>query len=323
MDLLSDILSRLRLSGTLYFRTSFTSPWSVRVPPFAGVARFHFAHRGRCLVRIAGIANPVQIEQGDLIIVTRGAGHTLYCDPKTEAGAILLDEVVRESGFTGSGILVHGGSQTDQETQLICGHFAFDPNASHPILAALPAFLHIRNYGERAGAWMESTLRLIGAEAGRAELGSDIIALKLSEILFAQALRSFLAGEGARLTVWSALAEPRIARALQAFHADPAGGWTLNALAQSAGMSRAAFAGEFGRRMGMTVLAYVTQWRMQIARQLLADTGLAMIEIAERAGYGSEAAFGRVFKKHCGQSPAAFRRLTQQHQLPPQLAAAE
>ncbi|HSM43265.1 MAG TPA: cupin domain-containing protein, partial [Afifellaceae bacterium] len=53
MDLLSDILSHMRLSGTLYFRTSFTSPWSIRVPAFRNVARFHFAHRGRCLVRIS------------------------------------------------------------------------------------------------------------------------------------------------------------------------------------------------------------------------------------------------------------------------------
>jgi len=323
MDLLSDILSKLRLAGTLYFRTSFTSPWSIRVPAFENVSRFHFAHRGRCLVRISGIDSPVQLEQGDLILITRGAGHTLYCDPRTEAGAILLDQVVRESGFTGSGILVYGGSDANQETQLICGHFAFDRNARHPILEALPAFIHIRNFGERSGAWMENTLRVIGAEAGRQELGSDIIALKLSEILFAQALRSFLTNEGAHLPVWSALAEPRIARALQAFHGDPARAWTLDALAHAAGMSRAAFAAEFGRRMGMTVMAYATQWRMHIARQLLADTGLAMIEIAERVGYGSEAAFSRVFKRYCTQSPAAFRRREQQSEISPRLEAAE
>ena len=51
-DLLSDILTRLSLRGTLYFRTSFTEPWGVRVPAFSNVARFHFVHRGECVVRV-------------------------------------------------------------------------------------------------------------------------------------------------------------------------------------------------------------------------------------------------------------------------------
>ena len=83
MDLLSDILSCLKMSGTLYFRTSFTSPWSIRVPSFENVARFHFAHKGRCLVRIEQEKVPVLLEQGDLLIIMRGAAHTLYCDPET------------------------------------------------------------------------------------------------------------------------------------------------------------------------------------------------------------------------------------------------
>ena len=98
MDLLSDILSQLKLTGTLYFRTSFTSPWSIRVPSFEKVSRFHFAHRGRCLVRVEADKDPVLLEQGDLIIITRGAAHTLFCDPSTENPALLLDQVVEESG---------------------------------------------------------------------------------------------------------------------------------------------------------------------------------------------------------------------------------
>ncbi|MEM7191119.1 MAG: cupin domain-containing protein, partial [Pseudomonadota bacterium] len=221
MDLLSDILSRLRLAGTLYFRTSFTSPWSVQVPAFQNVSRFHLAWKGRCFVRIGGVAAPVMLEQGDLIIITRGATHTLYCDPGTENQAVVLDEVLEESGFTGKGTLVYGEPGTDLETQLVCGHFAFDPLASHPLIEALPSHIHIQNYGEAAGAWMENTLRLIGAEAGKDTLGSDLIALKLSEIVYAQALRTYLGAEGPRKPVMSAFCDPSIARALTAVHEDP------------------------------------------------------------------------------------------------------
>lgn len=307
MDLLSDILSRMRLSGTLYFRTSFTSPWSVKVPAYENVARFHFAHQGRCFIRVEGEPTPVRLDQGDLVIITRGASHTLYCDPTTETQAMTLDRVVELSGFTGSGTLVYGELGTDHETQLVCGHFAFDKHASHPLIDALPSHIHIAKYGEASGGWMENTLRVIGAEAGKGQLGSDLIAQKLSEIIFAQALRTCLnsAADGLPLT---GFADPNIARALQAIHGNPAHPWMLEELSAIAGMSRTSFATKFAHSVSMTPLGYITHWRMQIARQMLAETDTPIIQIAEAAGYQSEAAFGRVFKKHFDAAPATYRR---------------
>lgn len=311
MDLLSDILSRLKLTGTLYFRTAFTSPWSIKVPPFENVARFHFAHRGRCFVRVAEGANPLLLEQGDLIIITAGAGHTLYCDPKTEDLAVKLDEVVEQSGFTGRGTLVYGDHGTNHETQLVCGHFKFDASAHHPLIDALPSHIHIKNYGEAAGSWMEATLRVIGAEACQDDMGSDLIGLKMSEIIFAQALRSYVNSDGANTPILAGFSDPPIARVLQAIHQDPGFAWNLEDLTGIAGMSRTSFVNRFAKRMSTTPLNYITQWRMQIARQLLADTGAPMIDVAENAGYNSEAAFGRVFKKHFDIAPAAYRRQQQ------------
>ena len=37
MDLLSDILAVMKLRGTLYFRTAFTAPWGIEVPPYENV----------------------------------------------------------------------------------------------------------------------------------------------------------------------------------------------------------------------------------------------------------------------------------------------
>lgn len=308
MDLLSDILARLKLTGTLYFRTSFTSPWSVRVPEFENVSRFHFAHKGRCLVRVAESTEPVLLEQGDLIIITRGAGHTLFCDIATENEAMMLDRIVEESGFTGNGTLVYGEIGSSHETQLVCGHFAFDEYATHPIIDALPSFIHIRNYGEASGSWMENTLRVIGSEAGYERMGSDLIALKLSEILFAQALRTYIESEGQQNPVFAGFSDPRIAKALKAIHGQPSNNWTLEKLAKIAGMSRTSFSTTFANCMMASPLNYITQWRMQLARQQLLETHDSMIAIAETAGYQSEAAFGRVFKKHFLVAPATYRR---------------
>lgn len=309
MDLLSNILSHMQLKGTLYFRTSFTSPWGVRVPSYKNVARFHFAHKGSCFVRVADAGDAVPLGQGDLIIVTRGASHTLYCDPSTETDALMLDEVVEKSGFKGTGALVYGTPGTDQETQLICGHFSFDEEARHPLIDALPSSILIKNYGEDAGRWLENTLKVIGAEAGSSGMGSDLIALKMSEIIFAQVLRTHLETVGHNYPVLAGFADPRIARALEAIHNQPEYGWSLHELSAIAGMSRTSFANKFSACLAMTPLEYMTYWRMQVARKALTESDLPIVDVAERAGYQSEASFGRVFKKHFEHAPATYRRL--------------
>lgn len=311
MDLLSDILSHMQLSGTLYFRTSFTSPWSVSVPSYEKVARFHFAFQGRCMVRIASDNSLVILEQGDLLIIMRGAAHTLFCDEKTENLAMKLEDVIEKSGFDGNGTLVLGELGTNHETQLICGHFAFAKHSSHLLIDALPSHIHIKNYGMGFGLWMENTLRVIGNEVGRDQMGSDLIALKLSEIIFAQALRAYLQSDGKNLPILAGFADPQIARVLTAFHKNPGHGWALEELAQEAGMSRTAFAARFSRLMTMTPLGYITEWRMQIARQQLESSSKSIIEIAETVGYQSEAAFSRVFKKYHLKAPATYRRTLQ------------
>ncbi len=309
MDLLSDILSHIQLRGTLYFRTSFTSPWSVKVPAYENVARFHFAHQGRCLIRIDKDKPPVLLEQGDLLIITRGASHTLYCDPKTENEAVQLDKVIEQSGFTGTGALVYGELGTNHETQLVCGHFAFAEDARNLLIDALPSHIHIKNYGEDAGIWMEKTLKVIGNEAGKQQLGGDLIAMKLSEIVFAQALRAYLESEGSNIPVLAGFADHNIARVLTAIHKEPGNTWSLERLAEIAAMSRTAFATRFSQCMQITPLGYITYWRIQIARDMLANSSEPIIKIAEHVGYQSEAAFSRVFKKHMTKSPASYRRL--------------
>ena len=308
MDLLSDILLHLKFSGTLYFRTSFTSPWSIKVPSFENVSRFHYAHQGRCLVRIKPEKAPVLLNQGDLIIITRGAAHTLYCDPTTEGLAVKLDKVVEESGFTGSGVLTYGAKGTHHETQLICGHFAFDDEISHPLIDGLPDHILIQDYDQTAGSWMQSTLTLIGNETGRNALGSNLIAQKLSEIIYAQAIRTYLLSEQGMNNQLAGFTDPAIAKALQAIHATPEKNWTLVSLSDIAGVSRTLLSTKFKSTLSMTPMGYVTHWRMLLAKEKLVDSDQPIIDIAESVGYQSEAAFGRVFKRKFNSGPAGYRK---------------
>ena len=307
LDTLSDILSRLSLAGTLYFRTSFSSPWGVAVPSFERVARFHFAHRGDCMVHIADSGETVRLAQGDLIIIPNGSAHDLYCGHATQPDVLPLDRVLEQSGFTGQGVLVHGGEDTSRETQLICGHFALANDARHMIFDNLPSHIHIRDYGAASGGWLEATLRVIGAETGVARLGGDLVALKLSEAIFAQAIRAYIETDGADRIGLAGFGDPQMSRALNAFHQVPDKDWTVEALAREAGMSRTGFAVQFASKMGVTPMQYLTSWRMQLACRGLVDHGMSVAEAARTTGYSSESAFTRVFKKEIGATPAAYR----------------
>lgn len=307
LDLLSDILTRLFLKGTLYFRSSFSEPWGVRVPAYRNVARFHYAHRGDCLVHLPSTGETLMLVQGDLVIIPHGAPHVLHCPITVPPDAMELDQVLERSGFNGDRVLVWGGDGGKRDIQLICGHFALAPGVRHMIYDRLPAMLHIPNYGEAAGAWLDATLRVIGAEAGGARLGGDLIALKMSEAIFAQAIRAYIERNDGDAHSLSGFADRRLARALQAFHRNPERSWSIDALAQLAGMSRTAFAVAFAGKLGVTPLHYMTAWRMQIARKALVERQSSIADAAALAGYASESAFSRVFKKETGYSPAACR----------------
>lgn len=309
LDLLSDILTNMSMRGTLYFRTSFTKPWGVAVPSFENVARFHFAHRGSCLVSVDGVADPVSLEQGDLIIIPHGASHDLYCGFEPERTVMPLDDVLVRSGFTGTGALVHGGDEPNSETQLICGHFAFEPFAKHILLERLPPYIRLENYGEAAGKWMEATLRMIGDEAGGRQMGGDLIALRMSEVILAQAVRSYIESKDALDRGLGGFFDPHLSRAMDALHKAPEQAWTVEALASVAGMSRTSFAVLFQKKMAMTPMEYVTAWRVEVAKRLLGQPSHSLTDVAEGAGYASDSAFARVFKKETGFTPAKFRKM--------------
>lgn len=308
LDLLSDILTRLSLKGTLYFRTSLSEqPWGIQVPGFQNVARFHYVHRGECVVRVAGEDRALRLTKGDLVLVPHGAAHTLNCRVSGPEDALPLDDVLERSGYDGKGVLVYGGNDPNMENQLICGHFSLAEGSRHLLLDRLPPSIVIRDYGAEASDWLEATLRVIGSEAGFGRFGGDLIALKMSEAIFAQAIRCHIedtARTGGKL---AGFADVHLTRALTAFHNDPTAQWSVDSLANRAALSRTSFAMRFSEKLGITPMQYVTAWRMQIARSALVEKGVSVAEAADLSGYSSEAAFSRAFKKEIGQPPARFR----------------
>ena len=121
-------------------------------------------------------------------------------------------------------------------------------------------------------------------------------------------LRRWMEGPEAAESGWlGAVRDPALSRALRAVHGAPGEDWTLPRLAAAAGMSRSAFAARFGAVVGMGPAAYVTRWRMHLARGRLRQGRAPVGAIAEDLGYRSEAAFNRAFKRVFGQTPGQAR----------------
>jgi AraC-like DNA-binding protein len=130
----------------------------------------------------------------------------------------------------------------------------------------------------------------------------------LSELLFVQVVRQHMAALPAENTGWFAgLLDPNVGRALQKLHARPAHPWSLEDLAKEAGVSRSILAERFAHFVGIPPIQYLAQWRIQLAASLLRETKSSLAEIAERVGYGSEAALSRAFKRRVGIAPASYR----------------
>lgn len=307
MDVLSDILGALRLRGSLYFSTEFGRPWGLRVPGLERVARFHLVVRGTTWVRVVPDDTLVRLETGDLVLIPHGAEHVLADTPDTPCRTV--DEVVEAAGFTGEGALVYGDAGDDGgPTRLVCGHFAFDDAFDHPFLDQLPSALVVRWNEAVQGSPLEGIFRFITREVQEARPGHDEVVRRLSEVLFVQAVRFWADTADHDQGILAALADRGLGQALTAIHREPARRWTVDDLARKAAMGRTAFAQRFSAVVGETPHQYLTLWRIQHARRLLAESHLTLERIALRVGYESAASFSRAFKNAVGSPPGAYRR---------------
>lgn len=303
MDALTDMMSSLHMQGGVYFRCELSAPWGMDIGT-TPVAEFHVVTRGACWARVASNKDPVCVEAGDVVVFPHGHAHWLLDAPDGEA--LPAATLIGEGPVTGYGPVVFGGGGV--RANILCGYFQFDRDMRSPLLNALPDFIHIRNTDATEFAWLQTTINFIGYETRAVRPGAEAVVNRLVEVLFAQIMRAFIAQTETPPGILGAVADPKIGLALNAMHQQPGYGWSLDALAQRAGMSRSAFAQRFHALAGQTPIHYLTECRMRKARELMLSTRMSMLAIAERVGYKSEASFSKAFKKCLGIGPGACRR---------------
>ncbi|MCP4870911.1 MAG: AraC family transcriptional regulator [Proteobacteria bacterium] len=293
-------MSIVRVEGSLFSRAEMTAPWGVSTRG-AGDGIFHAVVAGAGQLEVEG--EPTRsFRAGDLLVMPHGAAHVL----RDASGSPVRHISQWPSEREDDGLPCLRGGGPGAPTSLLCGTFRFDAEGRTSLLPSLPAVIHVS--GGQATGWLDSTLRHLADELASGRPGGAVLAARLADLLFVGVLRAWIE-EADDATGWlAALGDPQLSRALGAIHGDAARSWTVAELAREAGMSRSGFFARFSERVGEPPAAYLTRWRMTVARAQLRRTSDPLIEVAERVGYGSEAAFSRAFKRSVGVPPATWRR---------------
>jgi AraC-like DNA-binding protein len=292
------------MNGAFYCRSELTAPWGMTLPPMPDYLWFHVPTFGRVLVE-TDKSGSTWLQPGELALVPHGEGHVLRSEPGVPAPDIM--ELELEHPSERYEILRAGGGGSP--TILICGAVRFDHPAARNLVQILPDIIHIDSASSPQMEWMQSALRLMGAEARELRPGGEAVMTRLADILVVQAIRTWIDTDPAARGGWvGALRDRQIGRAISLIHREPARAWTVASLADEVAMSRSAFAARFTELVGEPAMQYVTRWRMHVAVDALENEGTSVGELADRLGYRSEAAFARAFKRVVGTAPGAVRR---------------
>ena len=317
MDVLSDVLTAIRMDGAVYINAEFTAPWCAeaqhglhraagQLPRTDHVIFFHLLTEGRCSVRLADGSETVSAVAGDLLLFPHDHLHVLGSDlalPPAE-----VKEIIDVSDLT-QGLIEMRSGGGGEATRFVCGYLACDQRIFRPLLDALPQMLRIPLGDVTVSGWIADLLRL-GVQESRAQRpGARSLLAKLSELTFVEALRRYIQSQPADQKGWLAgLRDPYVGRALALLHGKSRHRWTVEELAREVALSRSAFAERFVDMIGEPPMQYLTRWRLALAARALRTSFDGIARIAERSGYESEAAFTRAFKREFGVPPSAWRR---------------
>lgn len=301
VDLLSHVLSLVRLRGDLVVSADLTSPWALSLD--AGQAYFHIVAEGEMWVE-TGNADSVHAVAGDLLLLPQGDRHVIGSKgEKPVSMRELLDKQPQDKRLS-----LHIGGN-GRVTRLVTGAFRFEAESLPSILESLPPVVHIPMLARTEGDdWLETVAHFLVAEARSPHPGAALMISRLIEIVVIRTLRTWVRLSPPPARGWlGALADIRISRAMKAIHDEPFRRWTVVELAGIAGMSRSSFADLFSVLVGTAPLRYQTQWRLTLAKEMLQRPDTRVSDVANRVGYDSDAAFSRAFKKQFGTPPARSR----------------
>ena len=263
-DALSDVLSAVQLSGSVFFDVTAKSPWVAEAPPAAQIANdvtpgaqhvieYHVVTRGACWISLVGDVGfqPVRLNEGDIAVIPHGDAHVVSSAPGMRAEPNL--EVHRRPEDPNAlPFTIRTGGEGPGDTRLICGFFSCDARPFNPLLDALPRFMRFNQDAvPRSHSLLDQFIRFATAESGNKRAGSQSVLNRLSELMFVEVIRLHMDQLANNNTGWLAgLRDPLVGRALTLLHGRPSHAWTLDELALETAASRSALSDRFTQIVG-------------------------------------------------------------------------
>jgi len=314
MDAFSQILSGVQLTGAVFFRAEFSAPWGVSTPAAKAMAAaagvgaehfvlYHLVIEGGAVIELFD-GHRTELSPGDIVVFPHGDPHHMFSgEGKQPFPNYGIGAKVKARDLTP----LHAGGG-GEISRFVCGYMSCDPHLSRPILDGLPPVFKVNIRTDPSGRWLENSILHLIEESASARIGSEAMLAKLSEALFVDTLRRYVAGLPEQQPGWlTGVRDPIMGKSLALLHSRIAEPWTIESLADEVGISRSALVQRFRRYLSESPIAYLTRCRLHLGARSLEKTARGVAEIAIEVGYESEAAFNRAFKREFGQPPGRYR----------------
>lgn len=289
-DALTLLRRGLRLHARLDYVGGVCGPWAIEHNSATAIW-FHLVTKGDCYAHSPAWPAPLHLGEGDLVLfLPHAPRHSLaYSGAEPVFDAPGAAKVPLDAGSTG----------------FVCGLIELvTPNS--PLWHALPDNIVIRR--NEGGGQLPRLVELIVAEARAPGFASESLIERLFDACFVLILRHCIQAGRVRAGALAAFQDRRVARVLGLMHEHPARAWTVSELAARAGISRTVLNERFASVVGSAPMEYLAALRMHLAATWLVEPGASLEAVAARCGYESASAFSRMFRRHHGVSPGAFRR---------------
>lgn len=329
MDVLSDVLRVVRLTGSIFFTANLNDPWSIDSPSSEIIIRhmpqkaeclslFHIITKGQCWFTPEN-SKTFKLSKGSVVIFPHACAHIMSSNPSLHPVPLL--DVLKFEEIKGLPKVEYGGA--GDKTQFVCGYLMCDQRFN-PMLGAIPEVIILRKEtGEeklpvesagvipvKQGGWLDSTIQHLVGEVQQGEVGSFTLVTRLTELMYIEVLRRYMQRLPEKSQGWlAALRDHQVGRALRFLHAHLEDKWNVEKLAGEVGVSRSAFARRFTDLLGESPMRYLTGWRMQLAKSMLLRPEMNLSMIAQKIGYDSDYAFNRAFKRYVGEPPGHWREM--------------
>jgi AraC family transcriptional regulator, activator of mtrCDE len=289
-------LRTISFRSEVYFRGQVCEDWYLDTSG-SGHVNVHVVCHGDCWFQLPGLGEPLQLNEGDVVVLPHDATHLLLSAPSLPAQYGVISKPHQ---------LTHNRAQPG--TALFCGYLIVDQSTYGNVFAMLPEYLIIRSHQGDEAKPLRGLIDLLFAETQADQLGTVAILDRLADAMMFYVIRHALLQGVPSAGLLVGLADKQIRPALTAMCDEPAQAWTVDALAEKVFMSRSSFAERFNALVGKAPMEFLAEWRMQLARRWLERERLSVAEVAARCGYQSETAFSKAFKRIAGVGPGEFRR---------------